>query len=108
MPVGTSEVIHQTAARLNVRQSKQMGFRKIYNLEVVSIPTNRPCVRADNEDRVYRTEAEKWGAIVEEIKEASDAGRPVLVGTTSVEKSEMLSNSLKRKYGVEHEVLNAK
>jgi preprotein translocase subunit SecA len=83
-------------------------FTKIYSLEVVTIPTNRPCVRGDNEDRVYRTEREKWESIIEEIKEASDAGRPVLVGTTSVEKSEMLSNMLKRKYGIDHEVLNAK
>lgn len=83
-------------------------FSKIYNLDVVTIPTNRPCVRADNEDRVYRSEREKWDAIIEEIKENSDAGRPVLVGTTSVEKSELLSTMLQRKYGVEHEVLNAK
>jgi len=81
---------------------------KIYRLEVVTIPTNRPIIRQDNEDRVYRKEAEKWDAIIDEIKLASDAGRPVLVGTTSVEKSEMLSNMLRRKYGVEHEVLNAK
>jgi preprotein translocase subunit SecA len=83
-------------------------FHKIYRLDVVTIPTNRPCKRADNEDRVYRTEREKWDSIIEEIKEISDHGRPILVGTTSVEKSEMLSNLLKRKYGVEHEVLNAK
>ena len=83
-------------------------FHKIYKLDVVSIPTNRPLVRQDNEDRVYRTEKEKWTAILEEIKAVSELGRPVLVGTTSVEKSEMLSNLLKRKFGVEHEVLNAK
>jgi preprotein translocase subunit SecA len=83
-------------------------FVKIYRLEVVSIPTNRPIIRQDNEDRVYRTEAEKWNAIIEEVKAYSDAGRPVLVGTTSVEKSEMLSQLLTRKYGIQHEVLNAK
>jgi len=83
-------------------------FTKIYKLEVVAIPTNRSVVRRDSEDRVYRTEDEKWGAIIEEIKLISDAGRPVLVGTTSVEKSETLSKRLKQKYGVEHEVLNAK
>ncbi|HEY7119893.1 MAG TPA: SEC-C metal-binding domain-containing protein [Tepidisphaeraceae bacterium] len=83
-------------------------FSKIYKLEVVTIPTNRPVIRADHEDRVYRSEREKWEAIIEEIKDESQKGRPVLVGTTSVEKSEMLSNMLKRKYGVEHEVLNAK
>jgi preprotein translocase subunit SecA len=83
-------------------------FTKIYGLEVVTIPTNRPIIRIDNEDRVYRTAKEKWESILEEIKEASDGGRPVLVGTTSVEKSEFLSTMLKRKYGIEHEVLNAK
>ena len=89
-------------------QTEAEEFMKIYRLEVVTIPTNRPVIRQDNEDRIYRTEPEKWEAIIEEIKEASDAGRPVLVGTTSVEKSEMLSNRLKQKYGVQHEVLNAK
>ncbi len=83
-------------------------FNKIYKLDVVSIPTNRPVIRRDTEDRVYRTEPEKWTAILEEIKEVSETGRPVLVGTTSVEKSEMLSNALRRKFGIEHEVLNAK
>lgn len=89
-------------------QTEAEEFSKIYKLEVVSIPTNRPMVRQDREDLVFRTEREKWTAIVDEIKEASDAGRPVLIGTTSVEKSEMLSNMLTRKYGIEHEVLNAK
>jgi preprotein translocase subunit SecA len=89
-------------------QTEAEEFTKIYRLEVVTIPTNRPRIREDHEDRVYRTEPEKWQAIIDEIKEISDAGRPVLVGTTSVEKSEMLSQLLKRKYGVEHEVLNAK
>jgi preprotein translocase subunit SecA len=83
-------------------------FNKIYKLDVVNIPTNRPLIRKDNEDRVYRTEKEKWEAILDEIKEVSETGRPVLVGTTSVEKSEMLSEKLKRKWGIEHEVLNAK
>ncbi len=89
-------------------QTEAEEFTKIYNLEVVTIPTNRPIIRQDNEDRVYRKEHEKWDAIIEEIKTVSDAGRPVLVGTTSVEKSEMLSNMLRRKYGIDHEVLNAK
>ncbi|MGD1278081.1 MAG: SEC-C metal-binding domain-containing protein [Tepidisphaeraceae bacterium] len=83
-------------------------FNKIYNLDVVTIPTNRPVVRTDNDDRIYRTAREKWDAIIEEIKAESDKGRPILVGTTSVEKSEMLSGMLTRKYGVHHEVLNAK
>jgi len=83
-------------------------FNKIYHLDVVTIPTNRPCVRVDNEDRVFRTEKEKWEAITDEIREISGQGRPILVGTTSVEKSEMLSGLLTRRYGIEHEVLNAK
>jgi preprotein translocase subunit SecA len=89
-------------------QTEAEEFSKIYRLEVVTIPTNRPIIRQDHEDRVYRKEAEKWEAIIEEIKLHSDAGRPVLVGTTSVEKSEMLSNMLRRKHGIDHEVLNAK
>jgi preprotein translocase subunit SecA len=89
-------------------QTESEEFNKIYRLEVVTIPTNRPIIRADYEDRVYRKEREKWDAIIDEIKSYSEAGRPVLVGTTSVEKSEMLSQMLKRKYGIDHEVLNAK
>jgi preprotein translocase subunit SecA len=83
-------------------------LNKIYKLEVVSIPTNRAIARRDSDDRVYRTEQEKWESLVEEIKLYSDAGRPVLVGTTSVEKSERLSKFLTQKYGIKHEVLNAK
>ncbi len=83
-------------------------FAKIYKLDVVAIPTNRTRIRRDHEDRVYRTEPEKWEAIIDEIKAVSDTGRPVLVGTTSVDKSEQLSNMLRRKHGIEHEVLNAK
>jgi preprotein translocase subunit SecA len=89
-------------------QTEAEEFNKIYKLEVVTIPTNRPRIRDDSEDRVYRTEGEKWNAILEEIKEFCEKGRPVLVGTTSVEKSEMLSRMLQQKYGIQHEVLNAK
>jgi preprotein translocase subunit SecA len=96
------------AGMTGTAQTEAEEFAKIYKLEVVTIPTNRPTIRRDNEDRVYRTEREKWEAIIDEIKEVSDHGRPVLVGTTSVEKSEMLSNMLTRKYGIVHEVLNAK
>ncbi|MCG3180623.1 MAG: Protein translocase subunit SecA [Phycisphaerae bacterium] len=83
-------------------------FTKIYKLDVVAIPTNRPCVRVDNDDRIYRTAEEKWFAIVDEIHEHAQAGQPVLVGTTSIEKSEQLSKLLTRRYGVDHEVLNAR
>ena len=83
-------------------------FMKIYKLDVVVIPTNRPCIREDQQDMIYKTMREKFNAIVDNIHEISSAGRPVLVGTVSIEKSEMLSDALTRKYGIEHEVLNAK
>jgi preprotein translocase subunit SecA len=98
----------QIAGMTGTAQTEAEEFSKIYRLEVVTIPTNRPVIRQDNEDRVYRSEREKWVSIIEEIKQYSDAGRPVLVGTTSVEKSEMLSKMLTHKYGIKHEVLNAK
>jgi preprotein translocase subunit SecA len=82
-------------------------FYKIYGLEVVAIPTHRPMIREDVPDLVYRTEAAKWDALIDEIEEMRDAGRPVLVGTTSVEKSERLAEQLNRR-GVTHQVLNAK
>src|SRR4029077_4762228 len=75
--------------------------------EVVSIPTHRPMIRDDEADLVYRNEPGKFNALIEEIVEMQEAGRPVLVGTVSVEKSEILSEMLKRR-GIKHEVLNAK
>ena len=82
-------------------------FAKIYNLDVNVIPPNRPMIRKDFADVIYRTEKEKFEAIVEEIKECYGRGQPVLVGTISIEKSERLSGYLKR-HGVKHNVLNAK
>ena len=82
-------------------------FNKIYKLEVVSIPTHRPMIREDDPDLVYRNEKGKFAALIEEIAEMQEAGRPVLVGTVSVEKSEKLAEMLKRR-GIRHEVLNAK
>ncbi|MFH1440864.1 MAG: preprotein translocase subunit SecA [Candidatus Omnitrophota bacterium] len=82
-------------------------FKAIYHLDVVTIPTNKPLIRATNPDRIYKTEKEKFNAVVEEIVECNKQGRPVLVGTISIEKSEHLSEMLKRK-GVAHQVLNAK
>ncbi len=82
-------------------------FDKIYNLGVVPIPTNMPMARIDQADLVYRTEEAKFNAVVEDIAERAQKGQPVLVGTTSVEKSERLSQLLKRR-GVAHNVLNAK
>ncbi|MEN9557014.1 MAG: hypothetical protein RLZZ232_3300 [Planctomycetota bacterium] len=82
-------------------------FLKIYNLDVVAIPTNRAMKRINYPDNIYGTEKEKWDAVVEEIAAVHATGRPVLVGTTSIELSEMLSHRLVRK-GVRHSVLNAK
>ncbi len=82
-------------------------FMSIYGLGVVEVPTNRPIARADEHDAVYRTSAEKYAAIVDEIRTAHDKGQPVLVGTTSIEKSEMLSALLKKE-GLPHNVLNAR
>jgi preprotein translocase subunit SecA len=82
-------------------------FKKIYKLEVMVIPTHKKMIREDNPDVIYGTEEEKFQAAVEEIKECHERGQPVLVGTTSIEKSEHLSKLLKRQ-GIQHEVLNAK
>jgi len=82
-------------------------FQTIYGLEVVVIPTHRPMVREDHADLVFLTQAEKFSAIIEDVKERSAKGQPVLVGTTSIETSELLSNELK-KAKISHEVLNAK
>src|SRR5690606_34733307 len=82
-------------------------FQQTYNLGVVPIPTNKPMIREDLRDLVYKTEEAKFQAIVEDIAECHERGQPVLVGTTSVEKSELLSKMLKRR-GIPHEVLNAK
>jgi len=82
-------------------------FNKIYNLDVVVVPTNMPMIRVDYPDVIYKTEAEKFNAVIEEIKELHKEKRPVLVGTISIEKSELLSRYLSRT-GVKHHVLNAK
>ncbi len=82
-------------------------FGKIYNLDVVLIPTNKPLIRKEFRDVVYRTEEEKWRNAAREIKECQERGQPVLVGTVSIEKSERISKLL-HKLGVKHEVLNAK
>jgi preprotein translocase subunit SecA len=82
-------------------------FYKVYSLDVVAIPTNRPLVRFNAPDVIFRSEHEKAHAILEEIKEVHESGRPILVGTTSIEKSEELSEMLQR-FGIAHQVLNAK
>ncbi|MCC6683132.1 MAG: preprotein translocase subunit SecA [Phycisphaeraceae bacterium] len=83
-------------------------FNEIYKLDVVCIPTNVPIRRIDRDDLIFLSEKDKWNAILDEIKRVHDLGRPVLVGTTSVEKSEMLSKMLTHKHGIQHQVLNAK
>lgn len=82
-------------------------FKEIYKLDVIAIPTNKPVIRIDHNDQVYTTEKGKYSAIIDKIIECHDKGQPILVGTVSIEKSELLSAMLKRK-GVKHEVLNAK
>ena len=82
-------------------------FGEIYNLDVIEIPTNKPMIRNDKNDVIYKNEDAKFRAVVEDIKESHKKGQPVLVGTVSVEKSEKLSNILKKE-GIKHEVLNAK
>ncbi len=95
------------AGMTGTAETEAAEFDKIYKLEVVVIPTNRELLRVENSDVVYRTEKEKYFAAADEIKQLAEKGQPVLVGTTSVEKSERLSDLLKKK-GVKHVVLNAK
>ncbi len=87
--------------------TEETEFREIYALDVVEIPTNKPMIRKDHNDVVYKTERAKLRHVIEDIKESNQKGQPVLVGTTTVEKSEYLSDLLKRE-GIKHEVLNAK
>lgn len=98
---------HKLAGMTGTAETEAGEFWDIYKLDVVVIPTNRPVQRADMEDKVYKTKREKYNAAIEEIVLLSKANRPVLVGTTSVEVSELLSRMLKLR-GIEHSVLNAK
>ena len=82
-------------------------FQEIYNLDVIEIPTNKPMIRIDNNDVIYKNEEAKFRAVIEDIKKSHEIGQPVLVGTVSIEKSEKLSSLLKKE-GIKHEVLNAK
>lgn len=88
-------------------KTSEEEFQKVYNLDVLIVPTNQPMIRKDSPDRVYATELGKFKNVVREIKDKNQKGQPVLVGTIAIEKSELLSNMLKRE-GVAHEVLNAK
>ena len=87
--------------------TEEKEFRDIYGMDVIEIPTNRPVIRIDHQDVVYKTKKEKFHAIVEAVKEAHEKGQPVLVGTITIETSELLSKMLK-KQGIPHKVLNAK
>ena len=95
------------AGMTGTAKTEEEEFQKVYNMNVVVIPTNKPLIRCDDTDMVYGTEEAKYKAIVNEIKKRHALGQPILVGTVSVEKSEMLSNLL-NKEGLPHEVLNAK
>jgi preprotein translocase subunit SecA len=98
---------HKLAGMTGTAETEAGEFWEIYKLDVVVIPTNRPIARKDQEDLVYKTVREKYNAVVNEIEQLINAGRPVLVGTTSVENSEILHRLLERK-GIKHNVLNAK
>jgi preprotein translocase subunit SecA len=98
---------HKLAGMTGTAETEAGEFWNIYKLDVVVIPTNKPVIRADREDLVYKTKREKYNAVIDEITEMNRQGRPVLVGTTSVEISELLSRMLKMK-GLKHNVLNAK
>jgi len=98
---------HKLAGMTGTAETEAGEFMDIYKLDVVVIPTNKPIVRDDRQDKVFKTVREKFNAVADEIKEMTDQGRPVLVGTTSVEISEILSRMLKMK-GLDHQVLNAK
>ena len=98
---------HKKAGMTGTALTEEQEFREIYGMDVIEIPTNRPVQRTDLDDAVYMTKKEKFRAVVNEIKEAHAKNQPVLVGTITIETSEMLSNMLKRE-GIQHNVLNAK
>ncbi len=98
---------HKLAGMTGTAETEASEFWNIYKLDVVVIPTNRPVIREDKDDLIYRTKREKYAAVIEEIDRLIKQGRPVLVGTTSVEISELLSRMLKLR-GIKHNVLNAK
>jgi preprotein translocase subunit SecA len=98
---------HKLAGMTGTAETEAAEFWDIYKLDVVSIPTNVPVIRNDNQDLVFKTKREKFKAVIEEVEKMTNAGRPILVGTTSVEVSELLSRMMKQK-GIPHNVLNAK
>lgn len=98
---------HKKAGMTGTAQTEEREFRNIYEMDVIVIPTNKPVVRKDLDDAVYKTKKEKFHAVVEDIVKAHEKGQPVLVGTITIETSEMLSHMLKKR-GIPHKVLNAK
>ena len=98
---------NKIAGMTGTAYTEREEFDQIYRMKVVMIPTNKPMIRKDMNDLIYRTEVEKYNAIVEEVARRHEKGQPVLIGTTSIEKNEKLSALLKRK-GIPHEILNAK
>ena len=98
---------HKLAGMTGTAQTEAGEFWSIYKLEVVTIPTNKPVIRKDEDDQIYKTKKDKYNAVIEKIVQLKEQGRPVLVGTTSVEVSELLSRMLKLR-GIKHNVLNAK
>ncbi|HEX9141894.1 MAG TPA: preprotein translocase subunit SecA [Gaiellaceae bacterium] len=98
---------HKLAGMTGTAATEAEELFKVYKLEVTVIPTNRPMVRKDDADLVYKTEQGKWDAVVKEVKERNAKGQPILIGTTSVDKSQRLSGELDR-HGIKHNVLNAK
>ena len=95
------------AGMTGTAQTEEKEFRNIYQMDVIVIPTNKPVIRHDNDDAVYKTKKEKFHAVVDEVEKAHEKGQPVLVGTITIETSELLSKMLTRR-GVPHKVLNAK
>ncbi|MBI3291066.1 preprotein translocase subunit SecA [Candidatus Falkowbacteria bacterium] len=100
-------LFQKLAGMTGTAETEKEEFQKIYGLDVVVVPTNKPLIRRDLTDKIYKNEAGKFKAVIAEIKKRHDAGQPVLIGTISIEKNEMLSQMLER-VGVPHKVLNAK
>ena len=100
-------LFNKLAGMTGTAKTEENEFREIYGLDVVEVPTNKPMIRVDHNDVVYTTERAKLRQVIEDIKESVAKGQPVLVGTTTIEKSELVSDMLKKE-GIKHEVLNAK
>ena len=106
-PTKTTLLYPRLAGMTGTAKTEEVEFEKTYKLETTIIPTNRPRSRQDWPDQVYKTEEAKWRAVAREIVDINKSGRPILVGTTSVEKSELLSSLLQETH-TEHNLLNAK